>query len=240
MALVSALVLTAVTPALAQSPPTDRVAVSLTGGYLLTERTFSQSVTFEEYSEEGSLTTAYTVTRHPTADAGVTVRLWRHFGLGLAGSYLHESGSAQVTALLPHPFQFGQPRQISGPAGAAHNELAVHFQAAYWAQLGPRLAVIVSGGPSVFTVDQDFVADVAFSATEPYDTATYDGATVLRQRQTATGGNIGGDVGWRLTRHLAVAGALRYARATATFPESGAGPVSVGGVHAGAGLQLLF
>ncbi len=212
----------------------------MTAGYQPTEKTFSQSVTFEEYSEAGTLTTAYTTRRRPVADAGVTVRVWRRFGLGFSGSYLHDAGTATVSALLPNPFVFGQPRQIQGPASVAHTELAVHLQAVYWARPSPRLAVILSGGPTVFRVDQDFVSDVTFTHTDPYDTATYEGASVIRRRQTVTGSNIGGEIGWRLARHLAVAGAVRFSRATAVFPDTNAESVPVGGLHIGAGLHLLF
>ncbi|MEO8521852.1 MAG: hypothetical protein ABI603_10840 [Acidobacteriota bacterium] len=224
----------------AQATPEDRAAVSITAGYQTSQPTFSQSITFEEYSEEGSLTTAYATRRRPVADAGLTLRLWRRLGVGVAGSYFHDAGSATVNALLPNPFVFGQPRPISGPASVTHDELALHLQVAYWATLSPRVALIISGGPTVFRVDQDFVSDVTFSHADPFDTATYEGSSVIRKRQTVTGGNIGGELGWRLARHLALAGSVRYAHANAVFPDTNADAVPVGGLHIGAGLHLLF
>ncbi|MEP6918000.1 MAG: hypothetical protein ABJC89_20300, partial [Acidobacteriota bacterium] len=172
----------------AQGMPVARAVVSVTAGYQTSQPTFSQSITFEEYSEEGSLTTAYATRRRPVADGGLTLRLWRRLGVGVAGSYFHDAGSATVSALLPNPFVFDQPRQISGPAGVTHNELALHFQAAYWAPISPRVALIVSGGPTVFRVEQDFVSDVTYSHTDPYDAAAYEGASVIRKHQNVTGG----------------------------------------------------
>ncbi len=227
--------------ALAQgTPPESRMAVDLGGGYQTSTASFSQTVGFELYSEQGSLTSSYTIGRQPVADAGVTLRVWRTFGIGLAESFLHDSGSAQVTALLPNPFVFGQPRQINGSAAVSHTEAATHLQATYWAQLSQRLEVVVAGGPSFFRVDQDFVSDVTYTETYPDDTATYQGASVVRQRKTVTGGNISGEIGWRLARHLGLAGALRFSRATAQFPGTSAQAVVVGSLQVGGGVRLLF
>jgi hypothetical protein len=228
------------TPVVAQGTPESRVAVSLTGGYQTNATTFSQTVAFEQYSEPGSVTSTYTVRRRPVGDVGVTVRVWRNLGIGISGSSLRDSGSAQVSALIPNPFVFGQLRPVNGPADVSHRELDLHFQAAYWARLSDRLEIIISGGPSRFRVDQDFVSDVAFSETDPFDTATYEGASVVRQRQTVMGANIGGEAGWRIARHLALAGAVRFSRAKADFPGTSAEGVVVGGLHVGGGVHLLF
>jgi hypothetical protein len=228
------------TTAQAQGTPDSRIAASITGGYRLTAPTFSQSVTFEQYSEPGSLTTTYTQERRPIVDFGATVRVWRNVGVGVSGSHSDDSGTAQVHALVPHPFVFNQPREVNGPADVTSIESAVHVQVAYWAQLTPRLDLIISGGPSFFRVEQDFVTDVAYTESAPYDTATFQGATVERQQQSVTGGNIGGEVGWRLARHIGLAGAVRYSHARADFPGTSATPVPVGGFHVGGGVRLLF
>src|SRR4051794_8648170 len=168
------------TIALAQATPDAHVAVSVLGGVQATSPTFSQSIEFEQYSETGSLTTTYTHPRRPVFDIGATVRLFRNFGVGVSGSHFEDSTTAQVHALVPHPFLFNQPREVNGPADVTSIESALHLQAAYWTQLTPRLDLIVSGGPSFFRIEQDFVSDVAFSETDPYTTATFEGATVER------------------------------------------------------------
>jgi hypothetical protein len=224
----------------AQGTPDSRAAVDLGGGYQATSTGFSQTITFEQYSESGSLSSTYTVGRRPVVDAGLIVRVWRSIGVGISGSYFHDSGSAQVNALVPNPFVFGQPRQVSGQAGVSHTETGAHFQAAYWVQPSPRLEIIASGGPSVFRVDQDFVSDVTYTQIYPYDTATYQGASVVRQRKTVTGGNISAEVGWRVARHLGVAAAVRFSRATAGFPGTSAQSLVIGGLRVGGGVRLLF
>jgi hypothetical protein len=228
------------TTALAQGVPDSRVALHFRGGYQTNVSSFSQTVMFEQYSETGSLTSSYTVRRGPVLDAGLTVRVWRTFGVGVSGSYFHDSGLAQVNALVPHPFVFGQPRQVNGSSSVPRTEIGMHFQAAYWAQPSQRLEVVVTGGPSVFRVDQDFVSDVTFTQTAPYDTATYQGSSVIRQRKTVSGGNIGGEIGWRVARRLGLAAAVGFSRARAQFPGTSAQAVVIGGLHVGGGVRLLF
>ena len=228
------------TPAMAQTTPDSRVAVDLGISFQPNATSVSQAVTFEENSEPGTLTSTYTAKKGPIFDAGATVRVWRQLGVGLSMSYLHDVGAAQVSAMVPNPFVFDQPRQINGTPSVLHTEIGVHVQALYWVQLTPHLDVIVSGGPSVFRVDQDFVSDVTYTQTDPYDTATYQGASVIREQQTVTGGNVGGEVGWRVTRHLDLAGAVRYSRATADFPDTSSQPVVLGGLRLGGGIRLRF
>lgn len=218
--------------------PDKRVAIDLVGGYQTSVSTFSQTVTFEAYSETGSLTATYSTSGRPVADPGVVVRVWRNLGFGVAASWLSDSGSAEVVAQVPNPLVVGQPREVSGAADVQHKETTLHLQATYWAQLSPRIELTVSGGPSIFWVDQDFVSDVTYTQTYPYTTATYQGAATVRQSETVTGGNIGGEVGWRLTDHLSLAGLIRYSHATATFAGTGAQAVPVGGLHVGGGIRI--
>jgi hypothetical protein len=228
------------TTVMAQGTPDSRVALSVTGGVQTSVTSFTQTVTFELNSEQGSITSTYAVRRRPVVDAGLTVRIWRTFGVGISGSSFHDSGSAEVNGLLPHPFVFNQPRPISGPASSSHSETQIHVDAVYWLQPNNRLEILVSGGPSVFRAQQDFVSDVAFTETDPFDTATFTGATVVRQQKTVVGANLGGEVGWRVARHLGLGGAVRFSRGTAVFPGTSAQAVPVGGLHVGAGLRLLF
>jgi hypothetical protein len=226
--------------ALAQGQPDSRVAISILAAYQTNEPRMSQTVAFEQYSEQGSLTSVYTVGRRPVADLGVTVRLWRKLAVGFSATHFQDSGTARVNALVPNPFIFGQPRQLNGTASVSHTETGVNFQAAYWMQRGARLEIVVSGGPSVFRIGQDFVSDVAYEDVFPYDTVSYQGASVVRQHKSATGGNVGTEIGWRIARHLGIAGTARYSRASAAFPGTSASAIVVGGFHVGGGVRLLF
>jgi hypothetical protein len=227
-------------PVFAQRTPDNRVSVSVSVAGQLTATTFSQSVTFEQYSEAGSLSAAYSFRPKPVVDAGVNVRVWGPFGVGVSGSYAGESTSAQVSASVPNPLVFGQPRQVDGPADVSHTEVGIHIEAVYWVEPTPRTEIVVSGGPSVFRVDQDFVSAVTYAQSYPYTTATYQSAELLRERQTVNGFNIGGEVGWKLASHLSLSAGLRFSHATASFSDASATPVTVGGVHVGGGVRFLF
>ena len=230
------------TAAFAQAlPDNDHVAITFTGGLTAPATTFTQNATFEQYSETGTVTTTYNPSHRPSFDGGANVRVWKALGVGVAVSYFHDPGVAQVSAMVPNPLVFNQPRQVTGSAPTAHTEIATHIQAAYWLQAGRRVSVIVSGGPTLFQVDQDFVTDVAYSQQFPYTTATFESATTVKQHKSTIGLNLGAEIGWRLVSHLDLAGAVRYSRGSVEFPDSStAGPITGGGVHIGGGVRLVF
>jgi hypothetical protein len=224
----------------AQNIPRERGAVTVSGGSMNSAASFTQNETFEQYSEEGTVTAAYSAPSRPSFDGGVTVRVWRALAVGIAGGYFRDSGVAQVNASVPNPLVAASPRPISGPANVTHTESAVHVQAAYWLRASPRVTAIVEGGPSFFHVSQDFVSDVTYTQSFPYTTATFEGASTIRKKQTATGYNVGGDVGWRVWGYLSVVGAVRYSHATASFADALAQPMTLGGLYVGAGIRLMF
>src|SRR5262245_51894704 len=89
--------------AAAQDASPKRVAATITAGYLMPATRFTQSVTFEQYSEEGTITSVYNAASRPSFDGAVTLRVWRGLGVGVAGTYFHDPGVAQVSAMVPHP-----------------------------------------------------------------------------------------------------------------------------------------
>jgi hypothetical protein len=226
--------------ATAQNTGDSHVAVTVTAGTRPTASDFSQLITFEAYSEQGSLTTSYAVKQQPLLSAGVTVRIWRGFGAGVEGTYLHNSFPAQITALVPHPLIANQPRTVNGTTTVSNRQLATHLEAVYWIRRSERLEVLALGGPSLIRTDQDFVSDVSYTQTFPYNTATFAGATISGQRKTGTGANVGAEVGWRLAGPLGVAALARYSRVTYHFPTIGAASVPLGGLDISGGVRVLF
>ena len=102
-----------------------------------------------------------------------------------------------------------------------------------------KLDLIVLGGPSFFHATQDFVSEISYTQTPPYDTASFTGASVIRDHQTAVGANAALEAGWRLTRHLGVAAITRYSRATADFTAADV-QATLGGLYLSGALRLLF
>jgi hypothetical protein len=93
------------------------------------------------------------------------------------------------------------------------------------------------------------VADVAYTETYPYDTATFSGATLMRVNATRVGFNAAADLTWRLSRRWGVGGLIRFARARVplTMTSTGtdlqptsAGSVVAGGFQATGGLRMTF
>jgi hypothetical protein len=237
---VALLLLAGARTASAQGTPHEHVAVTAGATYQVRANTFSRTVTFEAFAEEGSVKTAYSVGQRPRLDAGVVVRLWRGFGVGVAGFSSSGTDTAQITGSIPHPIAVNQPRSLTGTADVAHNDSAIHLQAVYWFQPMRRVDVMISGGPSRLRIEQDFISDVSYSQTFPYDSVTFQGATLTRETRTAHGGNAGVTVGVRMLRHLSVAGLVRYSTARVSFPETGVPAFTIGGFQTGGGVQVLF
>jgi len=68
---------------------------------------------------------------------------------------------------------------------------------------------------------------------------TFTSASVTRDHESAFGGNVGLEAGWRLTPHFGVAAVGRYARGTATFMAQNS-DVVLGGLRLSGALRLLF
>jgi hypothetical protein len=236
----AAMLTTSAAAARAQQPPASRVVASLDVLAQLTTSTVEQTVTFEQFSEDGRLTTSDVVPRRPVIGGGLAVRLWKDVGFAVTAEHMSATGSTEVTALLPDPFTFNQPHTLTGLAGVGRTETAVHVDAAFWPYRSGRWEVLVAGGPSWIRVHQDFVADVSYAQPPPYTAVTYEGATIVGERRTVLGGNLAGDLTWRLSRHIGAGAVVRFSRAHALFADTGAPALVVGGLHAGVGLRVSF
>jgi hypothetical protein len=221
----------------------DHVRVSINFGVQPSSATFSASTTKPVYLETSTMTTTYDVSSGTVFDGGVLVRVAGSFGVGVAVSSFNKSQTASVTGTIPHPFFFGTPRAISGATAALErSEVGVHIQAAYVISTR-HVSVAIAGGPTFFNVSQDLVADVTYSDTYPYDTATFTSATVAKVSATKAGFNAGVDVGVKLSKNVGVGGLIRFSRASMNFPlpNTAAGvSADVGGLQAGGGIRFFF
>jgi len=229
------------TPAAAQSWP-ERVHVSVNGAFQAATSDFSDRFEFERHVETGSTDLDYPVQGGFIFDAGAGVRLWKNLGAGVAVSYFTRDGAASTTSSFPHPFFFEQPREVTGDATVTRTETAVHVQAVYLVNPGGRLRLVLSGGPSVFTVDQDLVTEVTITEAFPFDSATFASAQKTRGKGSAPAFNAGADVMWMLGRQFGVGGMIRFSRTSVDLdaPDGRTVTVDAGGVYAGGGIRLLF
>lgn len=229
------------TPAVAAAQPTpwtDRGYVAINGFYQSTS-SFSDLVRPVQGGEAAQIDTSYGVAGMPGFDAGAGVRLWRNLALGVDAGYASTSKHASVTAQVPHPFYFNRPRPVSGDTtGLSRSETAINVEALLMVPIRARWQAAVFGGPTWFMVDQDLVTNVTVSESYPFDTATFAGATVVRQSHSAAGFNVGGDLSYILRPHVGVGFDVRYSRATVAL--TGSATVVAGGSHVGGGIRFRF
>ena len=220
--------------------------IAVNGGYQVDDHTFSETREQEVNREQMTWTTDYAIERGGQYEGAVGGYAANGFGGAVTYSFYQDNNSAAaVSARVPHPFFFNQPRQFEGQSVALqHREQVIHVSAAYMAPIGSNLEVSVAGGPSFFIVDRSFVDNVIYDETYPYDSATFDRTTIRDVSENRTGFHVGGDVSWFFSNNVGIGGMVRYTRATVEFPAAGGGgeaiSVDLGGVQAGFGLRVRF
>ena len=163
------LCLLAVRPALAQQAPgtwPGRALAAFTVGVQADSAGLSQSYSLIKYVEPTPISAELPSATVPWFDGGLAVRLFRNAGVGFSVSMASRTGEAEVSATVPPPFFFGQPRSIAGVASVEHRELAAHLSGVY-RMAGRFVEVAFAGGLSVFTVEKDVVTDVEYAQAFP-------------------------------------------------------------------------
>lgn len=219
-----------------------RVLVSVNAAVQPAPQRVSDPFTFEAELETATVDVGYDFVQGTIVDGGVAVRLWKRMGAGVAVSRYSRDASATVTAAIPHPFFFEQPRDIAGEAtGLARSETAVHLQIVYILPTTGRLRVLLTGGPSRIEVEQEIVTAVQYDEAFPFDTATFRSATSRGFKDAAVGFNAGADVSFMFTRMFGVGGLVRFSRASVDLgPDDRRISFDAGGVQAGGGLRVVF
>jgi hypothetical protein len=218
-------------------PGRSRGFVTFGAGGQIASTDFSESHSEPLNGEQKTWTADYSVKSGLEFEVGAGWRLWHNLFAGATYSRFHDSRPAGVTAEIPHPFFFTQPRSISGESsGLAHDENAAHISLSWIVPVSRRLEVGVFGGPSIINVSRQLVKDVEYGETYPYDTASFSQATVERVGKTAVGAHGGLDVTWFLSRQVGVGGTVRYSRASIDLstPVGGSISVDAGGLQAAA------
>ena len=171
--------------------------------------------------------------------------MWRDLLASVAYSRYTDTSFAGIQGEVPHPFFFNQNRAIAGEAaGLKQQEDVIHLSAMWVVPASRRLDVRVFGGPSLYRIQRDLVADVVHSdGAYPYDTASFDRATIERVKVDAWGFHVGGDVTWMFTPTVGVGAMARFSRAESglTSPANGDSlALRFGGLQFGGGLRLRF
>lgn len=245
-AIATALVCVTAAPAAAQIPiRNDRWFVDIGAGLRLAPRTFEETVTPTIYDERGTVTTSHKVNdRLVKVDVAGGVRVAGDFGVGAAYSRFDAADAAQITARVPHPVLFNQPRLVTAvPEGLQHSESALHVMGFWSVALTDRIDVLLFAGPSFVTVSQDLVSGIAVAPeAPPYAAVTIASTSVERASVTAVGFNAGADFTYFVTPAVGVGATLRLTNATADFTrhDGGASQMGVGGAQVAFGARLRF
>jgi hypothetical protein len=226
----------------AQDDWEGRVRAGFSIGVQADTARLAQDVTFTKYIEPAPLTANVPNGSVPWFDGGIAVRLAGNLGAGVAVSFLSNTSTAAVSASIPHPFYLNQPRAIGGEvSGVQRREVATHLDLVY-VIASPRIDLALSGGATLFRVDQSFLTDVVFSEMYPYDAADFVSAPLEDASGSKTGYNVGADVTWKVSPRWGFGGIIRFSRASVPFEVNGldVGTIDVGGLQAGAGLRVMF
>lgn len=229
-------------PAAAQTGWVGHARLSVDLGAQTNAERLSEGTTFERYFEPVSLTAELPKAPIPFVGGGVAIRVAGSLGVGLGVSYLSSEDEATIAARVPHPFYFGQARDVDGTASIYHAELATHLGIVYVVG-SPRVTVALSGGPSFVKLDQDLVTDLDFTEAYPYDVVSFADVKVERVSESKVGYHVAADIAWSLTRRWGVGGLLRVTRARVSLKRPGdvaVGEMNLGGLQVGGGLRIFF
>jgi hypothetical protein len=229
-------------PSTARRPvPAERVFVSVNGIFQAGSNDFKDSSTFRENAEDGRLDADYAVGSGPAFDVSGGAMIWRNLAVGVGVSRFSRSTPTEISAAVPHPFFFSQPRSVTGQFNGTREEVAVHIQVRGVFPVTSRIQVSIFGGPSYFRVAQSIVDDFTFSEAYPFDTATFSAATAARRSESKMGANVGADVAYFFNPKVGVGGSVQYSGTTVRVAvPSGTKDLKGGAVQFGGGLRLRF
>ena len=227
----------------------ERVRVSINAGQQTSTTTVKQEQTLEQYFEQGSFTFERQVPTAVIYDFGVGVRLWRGLHAGAAVSLFDDkSGTGAVTARVPHPLQFNKPRTVTGDVpNATRREVGQHIMFGWNVRAAGGLDFLLFAGPSIFATDQLLVKNLVLSLDNevfPFDELAFPRVESETLRENVGGYNAGVDMTWRFARKIGAGLLVRYSEGKKEFAATPTGStpvnVTVGGLHAGGGLRLIF
>lgn len=230
------------TPVLGQTLPVTRGAIEINGGYRMGTKTFTSTGTLRANAEDATYSVDHTLKSGLVFNVGGGYTVWKQLSLGVGLVKWSASTPGTLTGAVPHPFFFNKARNLTGPvSGVSRDELAIHIQARLVRMLGPKLQVLVFGGPSLFQVKQGLVSTLTWKDEYPYDSATLGAAQTATGTASGLGFNAGGDVAFFFAPKVGVGGGLQFSGASITMTSgTSQANLTAGGLQAGGGIRLRF
>jgi len=230
----------------APSRPGDRIRLTLNGGEQSSASPFKETQTFPQYFEQGTLTVERKVTNRPFVDGGGAFRIVKQLHAGVSFSSFKDTRSATLTAQVPHPLLYTQPRTTTGMvSGVDRRENAVHVEVSWRVKAAGGFEFLPFAGPSFFQIEQGLVTKLNVTLANevyPYDTLAFPSVSTETIKDKVNGYNAGVDMAWMFSKHIGLGALIRYTHGTRDFTPTDGQPVKneVGGLNAGGGLRVVF
>jgi len=207
-------------------------------------RSFDAVSTPEIYNEPASVTVPHEGGASFLFDVAGGRRVWRNLAVGVAYSRSSNSETPTLSAEVPNPVAFGEPRNATSGSGKfSHTESVVHFQFLWMMRSSRKIQLAVVAGPSLFSVGQDVVTGLNLTEGEqPFATVTIASVETAKASKWATGFAAGVDGTYLMTPRMGAGVFIRYSAASANLAAPGGGTVSAkaGGFQVGGGLRVRF
>jgi opacity protein-like surface antigen len=220
-----------------------RFVFLVNAGVLPSKLEFSESRTFTEFAEEGSLVVDSSGDLGFGGEIGLRYLFTQHFGAEAVFSYTRRNGSADYTGSFPHPLYFDRPRVVTGTVDdLTHEESTIHANVVFGGE-SEKVAYALFGGASFFLqVKPSLIGQPEYTHSFPYDTLTITTVPVLSDGETKVGFNVGGEIEYRFSERVGAALALRYSRASVEFAvdETNSVELDAGGVFVALGIRVRF
>lgn len=227
-------------PAAAQGSTDGRIQISINAGALAGSK-FTQTGELDQNAETGSFASENSPKTGAAFDVGAAVRIAGRLWVQAAFTSASPKSDARISASIPHPILFDQPRTVQGTSSASRTERDVHVDIAFRLPLR-AIDIKVMAGPTFASVKQDLVTSINYSQTYPFDAATFTSAAMKKVSKSAVGFNAGADLSRALNRRVGFGALIRYSTATVKLSDPNTGDASVkgGGIEATGGLRFWF
>jgi len=221
----------------------SQLVLLLSGGAAPLKLDFSETRSFTEFAEQGSLDVDYAFDTGFGGEAGLRYFFTEHVAAEAVFSFLTRNGSAEFTGSFPHPLYLNRPRPATGTVSdLSHKETTVHVNAVYGGGEA-SLGYAVFAGVSFFVkVEPALIGQPQYSHAFPFDSVTVTSVPVLSPSKSAVGFNVGGELEYRFSDRAGAAISARYSRATVEFDVDGENRVKLdaGGLFVGVGIRVRF
>jgi hypothetical protein len=200
--------------------------------------------TFTQYEETASVNIAQSHGGGFLFNIEGGARVYGRIYAGLAITQVSSDIDTVVSASIPHPLVFDQPRSAQLVAsGLDHGETGFHLFGRYVFPINDDFEIGVSAGPSFINVSHDVVTGISFQeGGAPFNSVTITGTSQREESETVVAFNFGFNGTYRLTGQWGLDGFFRYARGSADVPGASTNTVEIkaGGAQFGVGVRYGF